>query len=64
MDGTSMACPHISGLLAAFLSVRREFVGDPDRVKRLLLEHCTDLERDPYAQGRGLANLVRMLVGT
>ena len=36
-SGTSMAAPHVSGLLAAFLSVRREFRGRPDEVKKLLL---------------------------
>ena len=64
MSGTSMAAPHVSGLLAAFLSVRREFVGYPDRVKEILLSHCTDLKRDPYIQGRGMPNLVRMLANT
>ena len=64
MSGTSMACPHVSGLIAAFLSVRREFIGFPDRVKDILLQHCTDLGRDPYHQGAGMPNLVRMLAGT
>jgi subtilisin family serine protease len=62
MSGTSMATPHVSGILAGFLSARREFIGYPDRVKALLLEHCTDLNRDPYIQGAGLANLIKMLV--
>lgn len=64
MSGTSMAAPHVSGLLAAFLSLRREFIGDPDRVKRILLDNCTDLGRDPYIQGRGMPNLVKMLANT
>ena len=64
MSGTSMAAPHVSGLLAAFLSSRREFSGYPDRVKEILLAHCTDLERDPYIQGRGMPNLVKMLMNT
>lgn len=63
-SGTSMACPHVSGLLAAFLSVRREFIGRPDEVKRLLLQHCIDLGRERYHQGAGLPNLVHMLAGT
>jgi len=64
MGGTSMACPHVSGLLAAFLSARREFIGYPDRVKALLLDHCVDLARDPYIQGFGMPNLTRMLLNT
>ena len=31
--GTSMAAPHVSGAIAAFLSVRPEFIGQPERVK-------------------------------
>jgi subtilisin family serine protease len=64
MSGTSMATPHVSGLVAAFLSLRREFIGYPDRVKKLLLDNCTDLERDPNMQGRGMPNLIKMLVNT
>ncbi len=64
LSGTSMAAPHISGLLAAFLSVRTEFIGYPERVKQVLLEHCTDLKRDRYHQGAGLPNLSKMLLET
>jgi len=64
MSGTSMSTPHVSGLLAAFLSVRREFVGYPDRVKQILLDNCTDLGRDPYMQGAGMPNLIKMLANT
>jgi subtilisin family serine protease len=61
-SGTSMAAPHVSGLLAAFLSVRREYVGRPDEVKQLLLETATDLGRDKYHQGHGVPNLMQMLL--
>ena len=33
-SGTSMAAPHVSGVIAAFLSVRREFIGRPDQVRK------------------------------
>ena len=56
-----MAAPHVSGVLAAFLSIRREFIGFPDRVKAMLLKGCTDLGRDPYMQGAGMPNLIKML---
>jgi subtilisin family serine protease len=64
MSGTSMATPHVSGIIAAFLSLRREFIGYPDRVKKLVLDNCTDLTRDPYIQGHGMPNLIKMLVNT
>lgn len=61
-SGTSMAAPAVSGLLAAFLSARNEFLGRPDEVKALLLRTCTDLGRDRYHQGRGMPNLMKMLL--
>ena len=64
MSGTSQATPHVSGVLAAFLSVRREFIGYPTRVKNILLDCATSLGRDPYTQGRGVPNLVKMLLST
>lgn len=62
MSGTSMAAPHVSGHLAAFLSIHGEFIGYPDKVKDKLLESCTDLKRERAQQGAGLPNLVKMLV--
>ena len=64
MSGTSMAAPHVSGVIAAFLSRRREFIGYPDKVKEILLGACTDLKRDRAQQGSGLVNLLKMLVAT
>jgi len=61
-SGTSMAAPHVSGLLAAFLSVRREYRGRPDEVKKILLQSCIDIGRDRYHQGAGVPNLMQMLL--
>ena len=60
-SGTSMAAPHVSGLVAAFLSVRREYIGQPEEVKRIFLSTCTDLRRDRYFQGAGLIDLMRAI---
>jgi subtilisin family serine protease len=64
MSGTSMAAPHVSGVVACFLSARKEFIGYPDRVKDILLNACTDLKRDRMHQGAGMPNLVKMLLGS
>jgi subtilisin family serine protease len=60
-SGTSMAAPHVSGVIAAFLSARPEFIGRPEQVKSLLTQSATDLGRERYAQGAGLVDLMRML---
>ena len=60
-SGTSMAAPHVSGVIAAFLSARPEFIGRPQHVKRLLCENAMDLRRERYAQGHGLVDLMRVL---
>jgi serine protease AprX len=60
-SGTSMAAPHVSGVIAAFLSVRREFIGDPERVKEIFLGAATDLKRERSFQGAGLIDLMRAI---
>ena len=60
-SGTSMAAPHVSGVIAAFLSIRREFRGRPETIKKIFLDSATDLRRDPYFQGRGLVDLMRAI---
>ncbi len=60
-SGTSMAAPHVSGALAAFLSVRQEFIGQPEELKRIFCESATDLKRDRNFQGAGLLDLMRAL---
>jgi hypothetical protein len=56
-----MAAPHVSGVIAAFLSARREFVGQPEAVKDIFLSTATDLKRAVYFQGKGLVDLMRAI---
>jgi hypothetical protein len=56
-----MAAPHVSGVIAAFLSVRREFIGKPGAVKQIFMSTATDLKRATYFQGRGLVDLMRAI---
>ena len=60
-SGTSMAAPHVSGAIAAFLSVRPEFIGQPERVKEILMTSATDLRRRCDFQGAGLLDLLRAI---
>ncbi len=59
--GTSMAAPHVAGVLAAFLSIKREFVGQPELVKDLLTKSAMDLGRDSHFQGAGLVDLMKLI---
>jgi serine protease AprX len=60
-DGTSLAAPHVSGAVAAFLSDRPEFIGRPESVKDIFLRSATNLGRDTYFQGHGLVDVLRAL---
>ncbi len=60
-SGTSMAAPHVSGIIAALLSIRREFIGKPLEVKDILMSTATDLRRDANHQGSGLVDLMRAI---
>ena len=60
-SGTSMAAPHVSGAIAAFLSVRSEFRGDPRLVKEIFLKSAMDLGRARSFQGAGLVDLMKAL---
>ena len=60
-SGTSMAAPHVSGAIAAFLSVRGEYIGQPEEVKQLFMSNATSLGRHEFFQGAGLIDLMRVL---
>jgi serine protease AprX len=60
-SGTSMAAPHVSGVIAAFLSIRREYIGQPEAVKKIFMDSATDLNRDRTFQGQGLIDLMRAI---
>ncbi|MGH9693890.1 MAG: S8 family peptidase, partial [Bryobacteraceae bacterium] len=61
LSGTSMAAPHVSGAIAAFLSVRSEFIGEPDQVKEIFKANSIDLHRAPAFQGAGMMDLMKVL---
>jgi subtilisin family serine protease len=60
-SGTSMAAPHVSGVIAGFLSIRREFIGQATTVRDLVTASATDLKRDKALQGAGLVDLMRLI---
>jgi hypothetical protein len=56
-----MAAPYVLGAIAAFLSIRREFVGQPEKVKHIFLDSATIWGREKYFQGHGLVDLMRAI---
>ena len=61
LSGTSMAAAHVSGAVAAFLSVRQEYIGEPAQVKQILIDNAIDMRRERSFQGAGLLDLMKVL---
>ena len=62
--GTSMSAAHVSGAIAAFLSARTEYIGEPELVKKLFRDTAIDLGRHEFYQGAGLIDLLGALSST
>jgi subtilisin family serine protease len=60
-DGTSQAAPHVSGAAAMLMARYPELVGKPDRIKQILCDTATDLNRERSFQGHGLLDVLRAL---
>jgi serine protease AprX len=60
-SGTSMAAPHVSGAIAAFLSIQPGFLREPELVKKIFMDSATDLGRERNFQGSGLLDLMRTI---
>jgi serine protease AprX len=56
-----MAAAHVSGALAGFLSIRPEFIGQAEEVKRSFLASALSLERERYFEGHGLVDMMRAI---
>ncbi len=60
-SGTSMSAAHVSGAVAAYLSARSEYIGQPFLIKKLFSDTATDLGRHEFYQGTGLIDVMRAL---
>ncbi|NYJ13048.1 subtilisin family serine protease [Rhizobium leguminosarum] len=61
LDGTSMAAPHVSGAAALLMARHPELIGQPRKIKKILMDTATDLGREPGFQGAGLLDILRAL---
>jgi len=60
MSGTSVAAPIVAGIAALIFEAYPEYT--PDEVKSLIMKYARSIDRNIYAQGRGLVD-VRSIIG-
>lgn len=61
LDGTSMAAPHVAGAAALLMARYPELIGQPRKIKKILMDTATDLGRETAFQGAGLLDILRAL---
>lgn len=57
LDGTSMASPHVAGIIATLLSAKKSLTFD--QIKSILIESSEDIGATKNEQGNGLINIRR-----
>lgn len=60
-DGTSMAAPHVSGAAAMLMARYSELIGQPKRIKQIICDSATGLNRERTFQGNGMLDVLRAL---
>lgn len=61
LDGTSQAAPHVSGAAALLMSRHTELIGQPEKLKQILVKSAIDLGRERLFQGAGLVDIFAAL---
>ena len=63
MNGTSMAAPHVAGVIALGMAADPSLIGNPDKVAERLKQSARSRNGDhcPYACGAGLLDAARFL---
>jgi serine protease AprX len=51
----------VSGACALLMARHPELIGQPERIKQVLMATCTDLGRERYFQGAGMIDVLRAI---